>query len=327
PQMVALWKANYREIRRRTKFTPGGIPIPGPQRSALELSPEERRALCEEAWRRGGIWFLDGTFIDAVTDLEANKIVADFVRSKIDEIVDDQETADKLKPRTYAWGTKRVPIGSDFYETFNRPNVRLVDLRADPIEEITPDGIRTSSGVHPLDVIVYATGFDALTGALTRLGVRGIGGATLPDAWPEGPRTYLGLCVPGFPNLFTLTGPGSPGVVTNVPAAIEQHVEWVDELLCFARARGAITIEATQDATTAWTRHVQDVANETLYPSADSWYMGANIPGKPRVFLPYIGGLDVYRRKCDEIAAAGYPDFAFDGVAEPERLEAGHGAR
>jgi cation diffusion facilitator CzcD-associated flavoprotein CzcO len=249
------------------------------------------------------------------------------VRSKIDEIIDDPETAEKLKPRTYPWGTKRVPIGSNYYETFNRPNVGLVDLRADPIEAITPRGIKTPSAEHELDVIVYATGFDALTGALTRLGVRGVGGATLPEAWPGGPRTYLGLSVPGFPNLFTITGPGSPGVVTNVPAAIEQHVEWVGELLCFARDREATTIEATQDATTEWTRHVQDVANETLYPSADSWYMGANIPGKPRVFLPYIGGLDVYRRKCDEIAAAGYPGLALDGAEAPALQETGHGAR
>jgi cation diffusion facilitator CzcD-associated flavoprotein CzcO len=334
PQLAAMWKANYQEIRRRTKFTPGGIPIPGPKQSALELSDRQRRAICEEAWRRGGIWFLDGTFTDAVTNLEANAVVADFVRSKIDEIVDDQETAEKLKPRTYPWGTKRVPVGTDFYETFNRDNVSLVDLRADPIEAITPRGIRTASAERELDVIVYATGFDALTGALTRLGIRGASGATLPDAWPDGPRTYLGLSVPGFPNLFTLTGPGSPGVVTNVPVAIEQHVEWVDELLCFARGRGAATIEATDDATKEWTRHVQDVANETLYPTADSWYMGANIPGKPRVFLPYIGGLDVYRRKCDEIAAAGYPGYAFDGadaqLAAPQLAapqEAGHAAR
>jgi cyclohexanone monooxygenase len=306
-----MWKANYREIRRRTKNTPGGIPMPDPHQSALELSAEERTAVCEEAWRRGGIWFLGGTFSDVVENLESNTVVADFVRSKIDELVDDPETAEKLKPTTYPWGTKRVPIGSDYYETYNRPNVSLVDIRADPIEEITPAGIRTRSGDHELDAIVYATGFDALTGALLALNIRGRGGEALAEAWSEGPRTYLGLMVPNFPNLFTITGPGSPGVVTNVPAAIEQHVEWIADCLCHMRDAGFDSIEATEDATAEWTQHVQDVANETLYPAADSWYMGANIPGKPRLFLPYIGGLGVYARKCEEIVQGGYEGFAF----------------
>jgi cation diffusion facilitator CzcD-associated flavoprotein CzcO len=325
PRLVALWKANYQEIRRRTKWTAGGIPIPSPVRSALELSPEQRRTLCEEAWRRGGIWFLDGTFTDAVTSLEANAIVADFVRSKIEEIIDDPVTAEKLKPRTHAWGTKRVPVGSDYYETYNRPNVSLVDLRADPIERITPAGIRTSSGEHPLDVIVYATGFDALTGSLTRLNVTGRDGLALAEAWASGPRTYLGLMVPDFPNLLTITGPGSPGVVTNVPVAIEQHVEWIAELLGYLREQGHATIEAAPDAADEWTAHVQEVASQTLYPTADSWYMGANIPGKPRVFLPYIGGLGVYRNRCDQIAADGYPGFLLDGRLTAGQ-EAGHGA-
>ncbi len=330
PRLVALWKANYQEIRRRTKWTAGGIPIPSPIRSAAELSAAERTALCEEAWRRGGIWFLDGTFSDAVTSLEANAVVAGFVRAKIGEIVTDPDTAEKLKPWTHAWGTKRVPVGSDYYETYNRPNVSLVDLRQDPIEEITPRGIRTRSGEHPLDVIVYATGFDALTGSIERLNVEGRDGERLEDAWAGGPRTYLGLMVPGFPNLFTITGPGSPGVVTNVPVAIEQHVEWIAGLLGYAREHGHKTAEAEPGAADEWTAHVQDVASATLYPTADSWYMGANIPGKPRVFLPYIGGLDVYRRRCDEIAAAGYPGIGMGTPAgtlgAPAAAEAGHGA-
>jgi cation diffusion facilitator CzcD-associated flavoprotein CzcO len=311
PQLVAMWKANYQEIRRRTKDTPGGIPIPDPHHSALELSADEQTAVCEEAWRRGGIWFLGGTFSDVLENLESNTVVADFVRSKIDELVEDPETAEKLKPTTYPWGTKRVPIGTDYYETYNRPNVGLVDIRADPIEEITPTGIRTQSGDHPLDVIVYATGFDALTGALLALNIRGRDGEPLAGTWSEGPRTHLGLMVPQFPNLFTITGPGSPGVVTNVPAAIEQHVEWIADCLCHMRDRGFDSIEATEDATVEWTQHVQDVANETLYPTADSWYMGANIPGKPRLFLPYIGGLGVYAKKCEEIVQGGYEGFAF----------------
>jgi cyclohexanone monooxygenase len=309
PRLVALWKANYQEIRRRTKWTAGGIPIPSPSRSATELPAAERTALCEEAWRRGGIWFLD-------------------------EVVTDPVTAEKLKPWTHAWGTKRVPVGSDYYETYNRPNVSLVDLRQDPIEQITPGGIRTRSGEHPLDVIVYATGFDALTGSIERLRIEGRDGERLEDAWAGGPRTYLGLMVPRFPNLFTITGPGSPGVVTNVPVAIEQHVEWVAELLGYARAHGHGTIEAELRAADEWTEHVQDVAGMTLYPTADSWYMGANIPGKPRVFLPYIGGLDVYRHRCEQIAAGGYPGFALGGPvaaaakeqAGAQAAEAGHGA-
>jgi cation diffusion facilitator CzcD-associated flavoprotein CzcO len=327
PQLVAMWKASYQEIRRRTKLTSGGIPIPDPRQTAMELSPEERTARCEEAWRRGGIWFLGGTFSDAVTSLEANAVVADFVRSKIEQIVRDPRVAEKLKPRTHAWGTKRVPIGSDYYETYNRPNVSLVDLRADPIEQITPTGISTRSAHHPLDVIVYATGFDALTGALLRLNIAGRDGGKLAAAWSGGPRTYLGLMVPRFPNLFTITGPGSPGVVTNVPAAIEQHVEWIGDLLCHMRGTGLDTVEPTEDAAAEWTRHVQEVADATLYPTADSWYMGANIPGKPRVFLPYIGGLGVYRSKCEQVRADGYQGFAFGALASAVAGRAGHGAR
>jgi cyclohexanone monooxygenase len=325
PDLVARWKANYREIRRRTRLTAGGIPIPDPPQTALELPPARQRAICEEAWRRGGIWFLGGTFSDVMTSLEANQVVADFVRSKIDEIVADPDTARKLKPRTYPWGTKRVPIGTDYYETYNQPHVHLVDLRADPVQAITPRGIRTRSAEHELDVIVYATGFDALTGALLNLGIGGRDGTPLREAWAAGPHSYLGLMVPGFPNLFTLTGPGSPGVVTNVPVAIEQHVEWVDELLRYMREQGHELIEATRAAAAEWTGHVQEVAGQTLYPTADSWYMGANIPGKPRVFLPYIGGLDVYTRTCQAVAAGGYREFAFGGQPGPGEA-AGRGA-
>jgi hypothetical protein len=259
PQLVALWKANYREIRRRTKLTAGGIPIPSPYQSALELSPQDRAAICEEAWRRG-----------------------------------------------------------------NQPNVTLVDLRADPIELITPDGIKTTSAQHRLDVIVYATGFDALTGSLLALNITGRDAVSLADAWSGGPQTYLGLMVPQFPNLFTITGPGSPGVVTNVPVAIEQHVEWIADTLSHLRGSGTRVIEATDDAAAEWTAHVQAVASETLYPVADSWYLGANIPGKPRVFLPYLGGLGVYRKKCDAVAAAGYLGFALDGVGQPAAAPASH---
>ena len=206
-------------------------------------------------------------------------------------------------------GTKRLPLDTGYYETFNRPNVTLVDLKRTPIEEITATGIRTSAGLHDLDMIVYATGYDALTGPLESLGIRGRGGLTLKDAWREGPRTYLGLAMPGFPNLFTITGPGSPSVLSNMPVSIEQHVEWIGDCLEAARERGAGVIEATEAAASAWTGHVQEVASLTLHPRAASWYMGANIPGKPRLFLPYIGGVGPYREHCAAVAAGGYEGF------------------
>ena len=192
---------------------------------------------------------------------------------------------------------------------FNRPNVTLVDLRATPIEEITETGIRTTAGSYDLDVIVYATGFDALTGPLLTLGIQGRDGRTLAGAWAEGPKTYLGLAVPGFPNLFTITGPGSPSVLSNMPVSIEQHVEWIGDCLAYLREHGMDTIEAQPDATQSWTDHVQEAVSFTLYPKAASWYMGANIPGKPRLFLPYIGGVGNYRDKCDAVAASGYEGF------------------
>jgi cyclohexanone monooxygenase len=187
--------------------------------------------------------------------------------------------------------------------------VTLVDLKRTPVEEITTGGIRTSAGHHPLDVIVYATGYDALTGPLEALRIRGRGGRALADAWREGPRTYLGLAVPGFPNLFTITGPGSPSVLSNMPVSIEQHVEWIGDCLAWLRAQEAEGIEATGQAAADWTNHVQEVAGHTLHPKVASWYMGANIPGKPRVFLPYIGGVGAYRDRCAAIAARGYEGF------------------
>ena len=310
---VALWKQNYPEWRRRARHSIAGFPYTASVTYALEVSAAERRAAFEAAWGAGGFTFLSGTFRDLVMTEEANATAADFVRSKIDEIVRDPAVADMLKPRGFPIGTKRLPLDTNYYETFNRPNVSLVDLKQTPVTELTATGITTTAGHYEVDVIVYATGFDALTGSIERLHVEGRNGDRLEDAWAGGPRTYLGLMVPGFPNLFTITGPGSPGVVTNVPVAIEQHVEWIADLLGHARDHGHKTVEAALSAADEWTAHVQDVANTTLYPTADSWYMGANIPGKPRVFLPYIGGLDVYRQRCDEIAAAGYPGFELGG--------------
>ena len=238
-QFVALWKQNYPEWRRRARHSRGGFPYTPSVTSALEVSAAERRATFEAAWGAGGFTFLSGTFRDLVLNEEANETAADFVRSKIDEIVRDPQVAEMLKPRDFPIGTKRLPLDTNYYETFNRPNVTLVDLKRTPVEEITPTGIRTSAGHHDLDVIVYATGFDALTGPLEALGIRGRGGRALRDAWREGPRTYLGVAVPGFPNLFTITGPGSPSVLSQ-HAGVDRAARGVDRRLpgLAARARG-----------------------------------------------------------------------------------------
>ena len=314
-QFVALWKQNYPEWRRRARHSAAGFPYPVSITSALEVSEPERLATFEAAWGAGGFTFLSGTFRDLSLNEEANKTAADFVRAKIDETVHDPQVADMLKPRDFPIGTKRLPLDTNYYETFNRPNVTLVDLKRTPVTELTATGITTSAGHHEVDVIVYATGFDALTGPLEGLGIRGRAGLALRDAWREGPRTYLGLAVPGFPNLFTITGPGSPSVLSNMPVAIEQHVEWIADCLAWLRGHRAEVIEATGQAATDWTDHVQQIASETLYPKAASWYMGANIPGKPRIFLPYIGGVGTYRDHCAAVAASGYRGFTLTGEA------------
>ncbi|HTR93391.1 MAG TPA: NAD(P)/FAD-dependent oxidoreductase [Trebonia sp.] len=322
--MVALWRANYPEWRRRARHSPTGFPYVPSINLAADASEAERNRTYEAAWGTGGFTFLFGSFADIVVDEAANKTAADFVRGKIDEIVCDPDTAEMLKPRDFPIGTKRLPLDTHYYETFNRPNVTLVDLKRTPIEEITATGIRTSAGQHDLDMIVYATGYDALTGPLEALGIRGRGGLPLKDAWREGPRTYLGLAMPGFPNLFTITGPGSPSVLSNMPVSIEQHVEWIGDCLSVARERGTDVIEATEAAASAWTDHVQEVASVTLHPKAASWYMGANIPGKPRLFLPYIGGVGLYRDHCAAVAASGYEGFTMSG---PHREDDGDGNR
>lgn len=314
-QFAAMWKQNYREWRRRGRLSAAGFPFPASTLSALEVTAQERRTAFEAAWEQGGFMFASGTYGDLLINEDANKTVADFVRSKIDEIVHDPAVAQKLKPTTFPFGTKRLPLDTNYYQTYNRPNVTLVDLRETPIREITETGIRTTESEHDFDIIVYATGFDALTGPLLALGIQGRDGIALAERWAEGPKTYLGLAMPQFPNLFTITGPGSPSVLSNMPVAIEQHVEWISDCLAYLREHGIAVIEARPDAMQQWTQHVQDVAHHTLYPKAASWYMGANIPGKPRLFLPYIGGVGNYRAKCDAVAAAGYEGF--DLAAQP----------
>ena len=249
-------------------------------------------------------------YADLGADAAANKTAADFFAAKIRAIVKDPATATRLIPTTYAVGTKRLCVDTGYYDTFNRPNVALADLHEAPIETITASGIRTAVGETAFDAIVFATGFDAMTGTLDRIDIRGRGGQTLRDKWAEGPRNYLGLMVEGFPNLFMITGPGSPSVLTNMIMAIEQHVEFVADAIGHVEGSRNATIEATREAEDTWVTYVNESAAETLYPQANSWYMGANVPGKPRLFMPYIAGFPAYVEACNDVVANGYRGFA-----------------
>jgi cyclohexanone monooxygenase len=309
PEHERRWKASYAELRREARESRIGFVVPRNDVSALAVPPTEREREYEDRWRRGGLGF-SATFEDLLTDQGANDTAAEFFRAKIRSIVRDPVVADALIPKDYPLGTKRLCVDTDYYATFNRDNVTLVDLRKTPIEALTPRGVRTSETEHAVDSLVFATGFDAMTGALVAIDIRGRGGRTLRQEWAEGPRTYLGLAVAGFPNLFMITGPGSPSVLSNMIVSIEQHVDWIADCLGHVRTHGHAAIEATTEAQTAWVEHVHAIGHMTLYPKANSWYMGANVPGKPRVFMPYIGGVGVYRAKCDDVAAKGYEGFA-----------------
>lgn len=269
---------------------------------------DEQWANYEELWRRGGAAFLGGNYPNILTDHAVNDVAADFIRNKIRETVDDPAVADDLSPKDYPYGVKRPCLETDYYATFNRPNVTLVNLRRDPIEAVTAGAVKTSSQTIELDALVFATGFDAMTGALTAIDIRGVGGVSLREAWADAPRAYLGLCVSGFPNLFALTGPGSLSVIGNVILNNEHHVEWMIDLMRHAANRGATRIEAEADAERAWMDRVSEVASRSLYMEANSWYLGANIPGKPRVFMPYVG--QGYRAHCASVAADDYPGLA-----------------
>lgn len=277
-------------------------------RSALEVSAEERQAEYERRWSRGGAAF-NAAFSDIILNEEANATSADFVRGKIRQIVSDTDTARKLTPHDHPIGTKRICLHDDYYQTFNRPNVDLIDLRSYPIVRITNDGVDTEQGHHALDALVYATGFDAMTGALLAMNITGAEGLRLADKWADGPVAYLGVGIAGFPNLFTITGPGSPSVLGNVVNHIEQHVEFVADLLAHAADTGADRIEVSEADEAAWMTRVGEIANATLYPRANSWYTGANVPGKPKIFMPFIGGIAMFRDICDGVAAAGFQGF------------------
>lgn len=299
-------KSDYKGFRQRIAQTVFSLEVDMNDAPAMAVGPEERHRAFEERWQRGGFRF-QGAFNDIVLNKDANDVAAAFVREKIHTLVRDPAVAELLSPR-HAIGCKRLCFDTNYYETFNRSNVTLVDLQRSPIEEIVVQGIRTSERLYELDCIVFATGFDAMTGALDRIDIRGRDGLTLKEAWSAGPRTYLGLGTAGFPNLFTISGPGSPSVLTNMLPSIEQHVNWITDCIAYMGERQIGSIEATLDAQDAWVAHVNEVANATLFPTANSWYLGANVPGKPRVFMPYIG-FPPYVEKCNQVAAGGYAGF------------------
>jgi len=300
--------ANFAERRRICQLSESGVPHPPPTQATFDVSPEERERRYEEGWQRGGINALSAAFTDFFTDERANFEAQEFARRKIREIVRDPCTAELLCP-THHIGTKRTCVDTNYFQTYNRDNVELVDVRSRPIERITPTGIQLAGRHLEVDSIVFAIGFDAITGALADIDIRGRDGVTLRERWSDGPRTYLGLQTAGFPNLFMVTGPGSPSVLSNMLVSIEQHVDWISDCVLHLHNRGLDRIEATAEAEERWMRHVAELAAETLYPQANSWYLGYNIPGKPRVFMPYVAGCGEYRRECEEVVANGYIGF------------------
>ena len=308
PEYEQEWKSSYAERRLRARTLKSGIIYNFGETSALAVSAEEREREYQARWETGGISLLSA-YTDLALNKEANDTAADFVRRQIRAMVRDPAVAETLLPTNHPIGTKRICVDTGYFETFNRSNVTLVDLRASPIRSIAPGGIATRDAEYAVDSIVYATGFDAMTGSLLKAGISGRGGMPLVQKWADGPRSYLGLMTAGFPNLFTITGPGSPSVLSNMIVSIEQHVDWIADCLAYLRAHGIACMEASPDAEEAWVAHGNEVAHRTLYPQANSWYMGANIEGKPRVFMPYIGGVGVYRDICDAVAAKGYEGF------------------
>ena len=299
--------------RQAAKWSRAGVPSAPTQVYGRYSTPAVQRERFEAAWQTGELIPILGVFADQILFADANQIVAEMVREKIRAVVNDPQTAELLCPQDHAFGTKRPCLDTGYYATFNQPNVRLVDLRAHPIETITETGIALQGELMDFDAIVYATGFDAMTGALVAVDITGRGGLTLKQKWAHGPINYLGLMTVGFPNFFTITGPGSPSVLSNMMVSIEQHVDWVAHCLAQLRADGMTTIEPTETAEAGWLTHANDCASITLFPSADSWYMGANVPGKPRVFLPYVGGVDAYRAACDEVVASDWLGFRRSG--------------
>jgi cyclohexanone monooxygenase len=315
PDYEAKVRADYPAHCRMARMTRGGVPPRiNTGLSAMEVSADERRAKFDEAWKFGG-FTLQSVFRDILSNAEANAAVAEFVQEKIRSVVTDPALTEKLIPRHNPFGTKRLCLDTNYYQTFNRDNVTLVDIRETPIECITGAGIKTSEQEYPFDLIVFATGFDAVTGPLLALGITGTGGVTLKDAWKDGPQSYLGLMVSGFPNLFTVNGPSSPGVLANMLQAIEHHIDLIAGCIATMEKDGIVRVDADKAAQVAWAHEVAGLAETTLFTKANSWYMGANVPGKPRVFLMYVGGLDNYVRRCETIVSHGYTGFNFSNAS------------
>ena len=305
------WKDVYSERRKEMRYSAHGSLKDLNDVPALSVDEDQRQELYTKRWAIGGTGFL-GSFNDLLTNADANYTAAEYVRQQIKRVVKDKETAEILCPRSYPIGTKRICIDTGYFETYNRENVKLVDISKKPIQRLVADGIIVDDQLYAFDSIIFATGFDAMTGSIFNVDIKGRGGLALKEKWNAGPKTYLGLMSSSFPNLFMITGPGSPSVKSNMIMSIEQHVDLVIETLLSMRRKGLSVVEPELEAENKWVDHVQEVANKTLFPQANSWYMGANIPGKPRLFMPYIGGVGAYREICEEIVANNYRGFKFE---------------
>jgi len=312
-EMVAHVKAHYAELRAEARKMPGAIAFDFRDVSIHDADATEQAAQFQSRWDYGGLTFL-GCFNDLLLDADANKVAADFVRAKIREIVPDTELAEKLSP-TNVIGCKRLCVDTGYYKTFNQPHVSLVDINDNPLECLTVEGLRAGEVDYAFDAIVFATGFDAMTGSILKMDIQGRDGEALREKWDGGPRNYLGLSMHGFPNMFTVTGPGSPSVLTNMLPSIEQHVEWISDCIGHVLESGSSLIEPDLAAEDAWVDHVNQVAGMTLRSTCSSWYVGANVPGKPRVFMPYIGGFPAYVERCEDVVAKGYEGFQITKAA------------
>lgn len=312
PEETEAVKADYATLRDAARNSLDGLALQNTGKSALEVDAEERERVFSQVYEEGSPFKFQGIFVDQMTNIEANATAAEFAARKIAERVQDPETAAALTPSGYPIATRRLCLDTGYYEAYNRPNVTLVNLLDDPLERVSEAALHTTTQSYEVDTIVLATGFDAITGALTTIDVRGVGGVLLREKWQRKISSYLGLMVHGFPNLFTVTGPLSPSVLSNMMVSIEHHVEWIARCIGFLDEQQHDRIEPTAEAEEDWGRHVNEVADFTLFPMANSWYLGANVPGKSRQILPYVGGVGNYRKLTNEIAEDGYRGFALD---------------